>query len=175
MVNDEVEIMGQKDEYEVVPLTPIRRLEKRMEKMETGKSMTNLERLMDKILDMVELNQRIVDEMVKSNQSLREDLYSLVGKIDSLQKKMGNFIDIVSDAGRDETGGSGMKEGMETLVKTIVESNKAIAEGNLSIVEGLGSIEERLKKLQLSSGPARPTTLYRPRMTGLPRREGAQK
>ncbi|MEA3229994.1 MAG: hypothetical protein U9P44_03690 [archaeon] len=138
------------DDYEVVPLAPIRRLEKRMEMMESSKSFSNLERMMDKILDMVELNQRIVDEMVKANTSLRGDLSTLIGKIDSLQGKITSFVDIVEEAGKEdvnETEAVTALRGLVTpLVKSITETNEKLLKSNESIAEGLSTIDKRIKR-----------------------------
>lgn len=148
------------DDYEVIPITPIRRLEKRMEEIETSKSVSNFERLMDKIIDMVELNQRIVDEVVKANTGLREDLAVLIGKMDQLQEKMSSFIDIVENAGAEEeegqAGRSAMKDMVEPLLNEMKSANKElmsrVIESNTAISENLSSIDKRLKRMQIGGG-----------------------
>lgn len=170
--NDEYELTDNED-YEVVPLTPIRRLEKRVGQIETSKSFSNVERMMDKILDMVELNQRIVDEMVKANTGLRADLSSLVGKMDSLQGKLTNFIDIVEEAGKedvDESEAVAAMKGMVTpLVKGITESNEKLLKSNEAIAENISTIDKRLKRANsgnplagLSSAPQTPPPAFQP-------------
>lgn len=162
----EYEIPEERDDYEVVPLTPIRRLEKRISKIETSKSMSSLERLMDKIIDMVELNQRIVDEMIKANTSLREDLSVLVGKMDVLQEKISNFLEVVEEAGKSETEESdvikSIKGMIEPLMNSIVETNEKLVSGNESIINNLSTIDKRLKRL---SGEGQETA--RPGLTGM--------
>jgi len=152
---DDYEQIGEEEDYEVVPLTPIRRLEKRMGQMESSKSFSNLERMMDKILDMVELNQRIVDEMVKANTSLRGDLATLIGKMDSLQSKLTNFIDIVEEAGKEDVNESeavtALKGMVSPLVKSITDSNERMLKSNETIAENLATIDKRLKRSGTSS------------------------
>lgn len=147
---DDYEQIGEEEDYEVVPLTPIRRLEKRMGQMESSKSFSNLERMMDKILDMVELNQRIVDEMVKANTSLRGDLATLIGKMDSLQSKLTSFVDIVEEAGKEDVNESeavtALKGMVSPLVKSITDSNERMLKSNESIAENLATIDKRLKR-----------------------------
>ncbi|MBW6461516.1 MAG: hypothetical protein K0B07_00500 [DPANN group archaeon] len=147
---EDYEQISDDEDYEVVPLTPLRRLEKRITSMESSKSFSNMERMMDKILDMVELNQRIVDEMVKANTSLRGDLATLIGKIDSLQGKLTNFIDIVEDAGKedvDESEAVSALRGMVVpLVKSITDANEKLLKSNEVIAENLSIIDKRLKR-----------------------------
>lgn len=152
---DDYEQISDDEDYEVVPLTPLRRLEKRITSMESSKSFTNMERMMDKILDMVELNQRIVDEMVKANTSLRGDLATLIGKIDALQGKLTSFIDIVEEAGKedvDESEAVSALRGMVVpLVKSITDANDKLLRSNESIAENLSTIDKRLKRTGSSS------------------------
>ena len=152
---DDYEQISDNEEYEVIPLTPLRRLEKRMSQIESSKSGSNLERMMDKILDMVELNQRIVDEMVKANTSLRGDLATLIGKIDGLQGKLTNFIDIVEEAGKEDVDESeaviALRGMVNPLVKSITDTNEKLLRSNESIAENLSMIDKRLKRSSGSS------------------------
>ena len=146
----EVNIRDDED-YEVIPVTPIRKLEKKLERMETNKGAGSMERVMDKIIDMVTLNQRIVDEMIKANVGLREDISSLVGKMDSLQSKLTNFIDIVESAGQDESESSEaimvMKNMMKPMIDSISEANEKMVKSNSDIVNSLSLVDKRLKRL----------------------------
>lgn len=152
MPKNEVETEYDNDEYEVVPLTPIRRLEKKISQIESTRSLGNLERLMDKIIDMVELNQRIVDEMIKANTGLREDVGVLVNKMDSLNDKITNFVNIVSEAGKEEGAESeamvAVKNMVEPIIKNIVETNEKLIKSNENITTNLSTIDKRLKRLQ---------------------------
>lgn len=152
------------EDYEVMPVTPIRKLEKRLARIESTKSMSNLERLMDKIIDMVELNQRIVDEMVRANTGLREQIEVLIGKMDKLQEKVGNFIDIVAEAGKEEEAGAetaaALKSTIEPLIAGMAEANEKLLKSNEAIVESLATIDKRLKR---SAAPtAAPVTVPAP-------------
>ncbi len=156
----EIEIPSERDDYEIVPLTPLRRLEKRLETIETTKSMTHLEKFIDKVLDMVEMNQKIVDEVVRANQGLREDISILISKIDDSQSKMSEFIDIIKEAGEQESGEAISKELIENVVSPLVDRIESAsiktAETNNQMVETLASIEKRMKTMQFG-GQGAPT------------------
>ncbi len=140
------------DEYEIVPVTPLRRLEKRLERLESTRSTDSIERLMDKIIDMVELNQRIVDEMVKANTTLREDISTLVTKIDKLSDNLVNFIEIIEEAGKEEAEDSqviiAVKNMIKPLIENIQQTNENLIKTNEGILNGLSTLDKRLKRLQ---------------------------
>jgi predicted nuclease with TOPRIM domain len=120
--------------------------------MESQKSANNMERLMDKIIDMVELNQRIVDEMVKANTGLREDLSLLVAKMDKLQDSLSNFIQIVEEAGKEEIEDSEAIVAIKNMVKPLVDSinatNEKLIRSNDELMNNLAVIDKRLKRIQ---------------------------
>jgi hypothetical protein len=147
----EYSIRDNNDDYEVMPVTPIRKLEKRLEQMESSKSTGSMERIMDKLIDMVSLNQRIVDEMIKANVNLREDIALLIGKMDNLQGKLTNFIEIVESAGQEESESSesvmAIKNMMGPMVDAITSTNEKMIKANTDVVNSLSLIDKRLKRM----------------------------
>ncbi len=142
--DDEYEIFD--DEYEVMPLNPLRRLERRLEALEQSRTLANLEKFIDKIIDMTELNQKIIEEVVKSNQGLREEIEVLVGKLERLEEKIEQFVDVLKMLGEEEAKSSGE----EIMVKVLDKFNdvaEKITESNNNMLQMLASIEKRLKKL----------------------------
>lgn len=148
----EKEMQEESDEYEVVPLTPLRRLEKRLEAIEGSKGTTNVEKFADRIIEMVELNQRIVEETIKANVGLREDLSVLIGKLDVLQTKITEFIDVIKSAGEEEGEAATMEKTVTPVLEKINEMNKKVIESNTAMVETLSNIDRRLKRIQLGGG-----------------------
>ncbi|MCK4551033.1 MAG: hypothetical protein KAT91_03690 [Candidatus Aenigmarchaeota archaeon] len=158
MARDEVELPHE-DDYEFVPLTPVRRLEKRLDVLETTKSTQNLERFVDKIIDMTELNQKIVDSMVKSNQSLREDVGVLIGKMDSLNDNLNEFVALIKTAGEqdvDSTSKDAFSNAVKPLVDKVEEITKGAQDSNTAIAETLENIDKRLKRMQAGDTTQKP-------------------
>ncbi len=138
------------DDFEVVPLTPLRRLEKRLDSIETTKTTQNLERFIDKILDMVELNQKIVDEVVKANQGLREDMAVLIGKMNVNQERLSEFIGILRDASESEFEGNdskSMADAMKPYFEKMNEATSKTLEVNSSLADTLASLDRNVRKL----------------------------
>ena len=141
-------------------LTPIRRLERRLDAMETVKSTNNLEKFIDKVMDMVELNQKIVEDMVRSNQATREDVGVLVGKLDTLQAKISGFVDMIQTAAESDvaqTAADSTAETLKPLVERLEDMSNQTKETNAQLVQSLENIEKLLRKPQ-SSMPTSPSS-----------------
>jgi len=152
------EIELPEEDYEIVPLAPLRRLEKRIESIETTKTTQNLERFVDKIIDMTELNQKIVDGMIKSNQALREDVGVLIGKMDNLSGNLNDFINLIKTAGEQDieaTSKEAFKDAIKPFVDQVTQIAKTTQEGNTVLAESLENINKRLKRIQTTSETAK--------------------
>lgn len=114
--------MGDKkksEEYEMVPVGPIRRLEERIKKIEKGRESTSQQGFLREILELVQSNQQLVDEIVKANDELRDELSKIPPKIDELLDSWKEFIELLKETGGVEEGGAGgiRDEKMEELIK----------------------------------------------------------
>jgi hypothetical protein len=130
MVRDEVELSEEHDEVEVIPITPLRRLEKRLERMETSRQTTSMEVFVKEVLDMVRTSQKLVDDVVTANHKLVEE----VAKTNS---KLGELVDLIKAAAEIEgvSGGEGFKPIADKLDR-LIESQESVA----------ASLEEVVKK-----------------------------
>ena len=132
-------------------LSPIRRLEKRLETMESTKTTNNLEKFIDKMMDMVELNQKIIEDIVRSNQATREDIGVLVGKLDSLQTKITSFVDLIQNAAESDvaqTAADSTTITIKPLIDRLEEMSNHTQETNTQLVESLENIEKLLRRPQ---------------------------
>ena len=148
------------EDYEMVPLSPLRRLERRLEAMETTKTANGVEKFIDKVMDMVELNQKIVEDIVRSNQSMREDMSILIGKLDSLQGKISSFVEMVQSAAETDVAQTAAESTGET-VKPIIEHLEAMStqtqETNTRMLQSLENIEKFLKRPPIPTHLTAPT------------------
>lgn len=149
MENDEVELQEnqQGKEYEVVPLTPIRRLEKKVDDLEKAGSIPQLQQLISQIVDLIRGNQKLIDSIVHADADLRNELSKIPPKIDDLARTMKDFIGLVEAAGREEISTPG-PEAMRPIVdelKKMSEQNQRIVENNQAVLESLDNINRKLK------------------------------
>ena len=144
MTEDEVEIEPDDDEYEVVPLSPIRKLEKRIDELEERKDVGGTKGLVLEVMDLIKANQRMVDEIVKSNNDLRRELEELPGKIDEVTEQWSEFLDILK-RGEESQPESAVSEGISQDMKKLVELNKNLIEKNEEMVDSIVSLKESMR------------------------------
>lgn len=148
MAEEEYEITeSSKDDYEVIPVTPIRRLEKRIDDVEKAGNIPQLQSLITQVVELIRTNQKIVDDVIHANTELRNELSKLPSKIDDLTVAMKNFISLVEAAGREDIstpGPEAFKPLTEQLQK-IADQNQKLLENNQSVLEELDNINKKLR------------------------------
>jgi len=127
------------EEYEVVPLTPLRRIEQRLERIEQGAPGYNA--VLKDLAEMMKENQRIVDNLVNTNSELIANLGILSERLAELTKKFGEFMESIEVAETSE-------EPME--FKKLKEENKKLEEMNKELLERLKKLERKIKLAALS-------------------------
>jgi len=124
------------DDYELVPLNPIRRLERKLEDLEKkGSEGTN-----EQIIEMLKTNQKIVDDLSKMNVDTVKSITELKGSIQNLVDKLNDFlsrIDVIEEEPSENT-------------KELVEENKKILESHQQLIEKIEKIEKKVNVLMLS-------------------------
>ncbi len=138
---DEFEIVeGDKDNYRMVPLAPIRRLEGRVKGLEQAGSIPQLQGLVNQIIELVKTNQKIINEVIRANLELRSELAKLPLKIDQLIDEMRDLVGLIEHAGKEEIRGP-----TSETMKPIVEQFAAMTEQNKAILEALDNLNRKVK------------------------------
>jgi hypothetical protein len=147
MPEEEVELTQKGEGYEVIPITPIRKLEKRMDMIESAGTIPQIQSLVNQIIELIRGNQRIVEEIVRANSDLRNELSKMPPKIDELAGTMKEFINMIKAAGEEELSGPGaeaMRPVQDSLIK-LIEQNKQMVEGNQAIIESLDNLGRKMR------------------------------
>ncbi len=142
------------DDYEVVPTSPIRRLEKRLSKIEASSSTAETGRLIEQIIELIKSNQRVIDDVIKADAELRNEISKIPGKIDDLLSGMSEFLELLKMSATENTISDISKDVMEPLVKKMgemVDETKRANELSQASLTNLGMIDKRLKRLYLQS------------------------
>ncbi|MBU5537039.1 MAG: hypothetical protein QW818_00185 [Candidatus Aenigmatarchaeota archaeon] len=135
------------EEFELVPLSPIRRLEKRIEKLENTAGGVDVREFFRELIAIIRMNQEIVDELAKSSDALRVELAKLPAKIDEVIKNLNELISYIRAAATEEamqippTVFQPLAEKLDQLIA----ANQKIIENNENISGLLESIEKKLK------------------------------
>ena len=156
----------EEDEFELIPVSPLRRLEKRLEKMETtGKSGPDSSKFFSELVEIVRMNQELVDELAKANDALRIELSKLPGRLDELITSVNELVSFVKAAANSEgpigqSGAAGAS--MEPMLKKmdeLIEANKKIVESNESVMESVEQLNTKMRRPMLP-----PQQLRRPQL-----------
>ena len=141
--------MPEKDEeYEMIPLSPIRRLEKRISQLESGSSSgLDAKGFFHELVEIVRMNQQLVDELVKANDSLRIELSRIPGRLGDVTKNLNELISYIKAAAKEESAPNSpesMKSVTEKMDK-LFELNKKIVENNEALTSIVETIDKKLR------------------------------
>jgi hypothetical protein len=140
------------EEYEIIPTSPIRRLEKRLEKVESTTTPSEVRRLIEQIIELIKSNQRVIDDIVKSNFELRNEISKVPGKVDQLLGSMGEFMELLKASATEETVSEISKDVMEPVVSKLQEliaQNKSSIEASQATATSLDTIDKRIKRMYM--------------------------
>jgi len=140
------------EEYEIIPTSPLRKLEQRISRIESSTSSSEIQRLIEQIIELIKSNQKIIDDVIKADSELRNEISKIPGKLDQLLSSMNEFIELLKTASTEEAVSDISKDVMEPLVKKIselVEQNKKSLEVSQATLTSLGIIDKRLKRIYL--------------------------
>ena len=151
------------EEYEIIPTSPIRRLEKRIDDMESTSTPSEVRKLIEQVIELIKSNQRVIDDIVKSNFELRNELSRVPGKIDELLKSMDDFMELLKASATEEVVSGISKDVMEPVVKKIGElvdqgreQSKTSTDASQAMLTSLDTIDKRLKRLTIQMGGGAP-------------------
>jgi len=102
----------EEEDFELIPLSPVRRLEKRLDTLE--KRGGNDETIRE-MLEVVRANQKVVDDIVRINSEVIGKIADLSGRINDITKKFNEFLEKVEIAS-ENTNTEGDKEGTTTVL-----------------------------------------------------------
>jgi hypothetical protein len=139
--------MPEQENYEIIPVTPIKRLQRRLERVEQGGSLPQLQTLINQIIELIRSNQKIVNDVIRANTELRNEMSKVPPKMDELITSMKHFISLVEAAGKEEItapSAESMKP-MEEHLKKLVEQNERLLESNDAVIGKLDDIGKKIK------------------------------
>lgn len=138
--------MDERDEFELVPLSPLRRLEKRIDQIESSPG-ANTKEFLSEIVDIIKMNQQLVDQLAKADDALRIEISKLPAKIDNLVENLNELISYIKTSAAEEavSPATGVKPLGDKLDK-LVEANKKLLESNQEMLSALETMGERLKR-----------------------------
>lgn len=149
----------QQEEYELIALSPLRRLEKRIEEIESTSGMDKKD-FFKEMVDIIRMNQQIVDDIAKANDALRIEISKLPGRIEDLTNSLKELISYIRASATEEISGISPEvfQPLTEKMNQLVEANKGSLATNERVIELLEGIERKLK----------PTSMQRPMLPPRP-------
>jgi uncharacterized coiled-coil protein SlyX len=127
------------EEYELVSVTPVRKLEKRLDLLEKGSPGYNA--VLKDLVEMMKENQRVVDDLIKTNSELISGIGQLSQHLAGLTGKFDEFMESIEVAGTSE-------EPKEWA--NIKDEAKKMNELNKELDDRLKKLERQMKLTALS-------------------------
>jgi len=134
------------DEYELVPMSPLRRMEKRIELLEQSGTMDNKE-FYREMVDIIRMNQQIVDEIAKANDALRIEISRLPARMEELISNMKELVSFIKASATEEISSNTESFGpIIGKLDELIQTNKKIAESNQVVMSALDEMDKRFRK-----------------------------
>lgn len=136
------------ESYEIIPVTPLKKLEKRMERLEGAGTVPQLQSLINQIIELIRSNQKIVNDVIQANAELRNEISKLPSKMDEMVTSIKNFISLIEAAGKEEVSvpGPEMMKPLTEQLKKMVEQNQKILENNQAMLDKLDNLAKRARR-----------------------------
>lgn len=135
------------EEFELIPLSPIRRLEKRIDRLENTSGGIDVREFFRELVAIIRMNQEIVDELAKSSDALRIELAKLPAKIDEVTKNLNELISYIKAAAVEESTqiSPDVFRPLTEKVDQLVQTNQKIIENNENVSGLLESIDKKMR------------------------------
>ena len=148
------------EEFEIIPISPIRRLEKRIEQLESMGGIDSRQILRD-IISIVRMNQQLVDELAKANDALRIEISKLPARLEELINSLNELLSYIKASAEEEVKPASQisLKPLTDKIEKLIEQNQKMIETNKSVLLTLSEISEKLKK---PSVPLRKPVLRKP-------------
>src|SRR4030042_537820 len=153
--------MSKEDEYELIQLSPIRKLEKRIAHLELTNVGVDTKAFFQEFVDIVKMNQQLVDEVIKANNTLRVELSRLPGKIEEMSKGVNELLSYIKAAAIEEVNPavSDSFKIMPDKMDKLIELNRKIVESNETLTSLMETMDKKMRPV---------TQLRRPMMSSKP-------
>lgn len=136
-------------EYELIPISPLRKIEKRLESIEGTRSNFDSKDFYHELVEIIRMNQQLVDELAKANDALRIELSRLPSRLEDMISKLDELISYIKSSATEPESSHESNEEMKSMIgkmTEILESNKKIAESNKELTDSIEDMNKKIKK-----------------------------
>ena len=136
------------DEYELIQLSPLRKLEKRIDQLETETNF-DAKAFFQEFVDIVKMNQQLVDEVIKANNTLRVELARLPGKMEEMTRSLNELVSFIKAAAIEEANPAATEsfKVMPDKLDKLIELNRRIVESNESLTNLMEIMDKKMRPM----------------------------
>jgi len=127
------------EEFEVIPLAPVRRLEKELAELRKQVKTTDESSLFTQVVDILKTNQQIVDTMSSRQSELIQKIDQTHQRMDKLCNTLDELVDALIEAAEEEV----KKEEKSEKLDQIADQNAALISSLNVLSKELGKMGER--------------------------------
>ena len=143
------------EEYEVVPASPLKRMEQRLANIESQGSPSEVRRLVEEMVELIKSNQRVIDDVIKSDSELRDELSKIPPKLQGVIDGVQEFISILKSSAEESGEASTGMEPVVAKLTEIADQNKKMVEASQAMLSSLSLIDKRLKRAYVDNNVQR--------------------
>lgn len=138
------------EEYELIPVSPLRRLEKKIEELEAAKQLLDVKEFLKELISIIKMNQEIVQQVIRANEALRIELTKLPVRLDNLISSLTELLSYIKAGGEEyyeeRPVSKEVSSASEEKLNQILELNKRLVELNERVALTLEELEKRTRK-----------------------------
>jgi cytochrome c-type biogenesis protein CcmH/NrfF len=143
--------------YELLPVSPIKKLKKELDEIKKAVASSNSTQiqneLMKEIMETVKMNQRVVEDIVKSNAALQTKMSEMIIVMNRLIEEISIMGESFKKAAEALTIEAKNERTEELLTKLLSEMSKLITQ-NQNILDSLTKLEKQMIQRQLQRAPS---------------------
>jgi uncharacterized coiled-coil protein SlyX len=136
----------EQEEYEIIPVSPLRKLEKKVEQLEASTSVTNAKDIFKEVVDVMRMNQQIIDDLSKANDALRIELSKLTVKLEELAGSLKELLSYIKASAEEEYSQPQDADQVVGKLNELVEANKKVVESNQALLNALGDMDRKMRR-----------------------------
>jgi len=136
----------EQEEYEIIPVSPLRKLEKKVEQLEASTSVANAKDIFKEVVDIMKMNQQIIEDMAKANDALRIELSKLTVKLEELVGSLKELISYIRASAEEDYSQPQGNDQVVNKINELVETNKKVVSSNQTLLNALEDMDRKMKR-----------------------------
>jgi hypothetical protein len=134
------------DDFELVPITPVRKLEREIQSLKNQmKTSPDQSTLVNQIVEILRMNQAIVDQLSTKQGELINKINETNQKLDKLSESINGLVDELIAGAEEEVGSAQAQPVSDDRLDKVIEQNNALINSLNVIAKEMSKVGEGQK------------------------------